>query len=190
MEEGGPPFVQAVSEQHPDQTIELWAQDETRVGLHGTVARVWAERGSRPEVTRQMEFEWTYVFGAVRPATGERFALVLPDCDTPMTSLFLSELSEHVGPDRHIVLAVDNAPWHGPRCIEGIDNITLLHLPPYSPQLNPVERLWGWLKTHRLSNSVFESVEDLIDRICEAWRDLTDEQIESLCHETWDDEWN
>jgi len=94
-------------------------------------------------------------------------------------------MSELLGPERHGVVIVDGAGWHGPRCVSCAPNITLLFLPPYSPQLNSIERLWRWIKRRFLSNTVFETLEALVDQLCEAWRTLTPDLIQTLCRTEW-----
>lgn len=163
----------------------MWFQDETRVGLRGSVTRLWAERGRTPEAPQQMDYEWSYLFGAVNPLTGEHFGLVLPEVNTEMSALFFEAMSEQVGPERHAVVIVDGAGWHRPRCVAAVDNLTLLFLPPYSPQLNVIERLWRWIKERFVSNSVFETIEALVDQLCEAWRTLTPDLLQTLCRAEW-----
>ena len=146
---------------------------------------MWAERGRTPEALGQMDYEWSYLFGAVNPISGEHFGLVLPEVNTEMAALFFEAMSEHLGPERHGVVIVDGAGWHGPRCVSCAPNITLLFLPPYSPQLNSIERLWRWIKRRFLSNTVFETLEALVDQLCEAWRTLTPDLIQTLCRTEW-----
>lgn len=181
----GPPFVQQTEEDHRDAGIEIWFEDEARFGLHGGVSRLWAETGTRPRALRQMEFEWMYAFAATCPATGESFALVLPDCDSLMMELFAAELSKRIGPGRHVILVLDNAPWHGAARFAGATNITLLHLPPYSPELNPVEQIWKHLRQNFLNNRVFKTLDAMVDHLCAAWRTLTMESLQELCGYDW-----
>jgi transposase len=153
--------------------------------LHGTVTRLWSLRGVTPEAPQQMDFDWTFLWGVVNPATGEHFGLVLPEVNTEMATLFFQQFSAHLEPGRHAVVLLDGAGWHGERCVAAAPNVTLLLLPPYSPQLNPIERLWRWIKKNFLANRVFETLEALIDRLCEAWRSLTPDLIQTLCRAEW-----
>lgn len=137
-----------------------------------------------------MDYEWSFLYGAVNPATGERFGLILPEVNLAMSQMFFERLSEHLGPDRHAVVVLDGAGWHGERCVAAAQNITLLVLPPYSPQLNPIERLWRWLKEHFIANTVFASLDALLDRLCEAWQSLTPERIKTVCRLAWIDDQN
>jgi hypothetical protein len=123
--------------------IEVWFQDEARVGQQGTLTYVWAERGSRPRAPKDLRYEWAYLFGAVCAERGIGAALMLPHANTHAMTLHLAEISRHVAAGAHALLVCDGAGWHqlGGR-LRVQENITLLHLPPYSPELNPVENVW------------------------------------------------
>jgi len=180
-----PLFAQKIRKQHPDKQVEVWCQDEARFGQKGCLSRVWAPRGSRPTVPLQNEYEWVYLYGAVNPETGESCALVLPWANTEMMQLHLNALSAQVGSHRHVVLVLDNAGWHTAKSLKIPENITLLPLPPYTPELNPVERLWHWLKDHEFSNRVYENDEALLEAVSVMWNTLTKERIKTVCRCSW-----
>ena len=140
------------------------------MGQQGTLTRVWAERGSRPVAPRDQRHTSAYLFGAICPARGTGAALVLPAATTDMMNLHLAEISAAVAPGAQAMLGVDGAGWHqlGER-LKVPDNITLLHLPPYSPELNPVENVWAYLRSNKLSNRVFETYDAVVDACCDAW---------------------
>ena len=153
--------------------IEVWWQDEARVGQQGTLTRVWAERGSRPPAPRDQRYEWAYLFGAVCPARGIGAGLVLPFANAAMMSLHLAEISIQVAPGAHAVVVLDGAGWHQKgNKLHVPDNLTLLHLPPYSPELKPVENVWAWLRGNTLSNRVFESYDAIVGACVDAWNSL------------------
>jgi transposase len=106
---------------------------------------VWAQKGSRPTMVRQTEYEWIYVLGAVNPANGKSSALPAPTVNTDYMNHHLRFISEEVGQDVHVILVLDQAGWHIAKALEVPINITLLHLPAYSPELNPIERLWAYI---------------------------------------------
>jgi transposase len=168
--------------------IELWWQDEARIGQQGTLTRVWAERGSRPRAPRDQRYDWAYLFGAVCPARDAGAALVLPVADGEAMNLHLAEISRNVTPGSHAVVLLDGAGWHqtGGK-LELPENISLLKLPAYSPELNPVENVWEYLRQNRLSNRVFESYDAIVDACCDAWNALTAEpgRIRSIATRTW-----
>lgn len=91
-------------------------------------------------------------------------------------------ISEQVGPGRHVVLVLDQAGWHRAKALQVPDNLTLLHLPPYSPELNGIERLWAYLKSHYLSNRIFADQDALWDTCVEAWNRLDPQRLASICH--------
>jgi transposase len=146
---------------------------------------VWAPRGSRPVRPLQNEYEWVYLYGAVNPQTGESCALVLPWADTAMMQLHLDAISKQVGPDRHVVLVLDNAGWHTTGRIQVPSNITLLPLPPYTPELNVVERLWHWVKDHEFGNRIYPTYDDLADEVCAMWQHLDPARILTVCRCSW-----
>ena len=94
-------------------------------------------------------------------------------------------ISEQVGPGRHVVLVLDRAGWHVSQSLEVPDNITLLHLPPYSPELNCIERLWAYLKSHYLSNRIFADEDTLWDACLDAWNRMDPQRLASICHTDW-----
>jgi transposase len=177
-----------VPEAARDRPVEVWWQDEARVGQQGTMTYVWAERGSRPRVPRDLRYEWTYLFGAVCPARGVGAALILPRVNIDAMNLHLSEISRHVADGHHAVVVLDGAGWHQPGDkLKVPDNISLLHLPPYCPELNPVENIWQFLRQNYLSHRVFESYQSIVDACCDAWIALTNapERIRSIATRPW-----
>jgi hypothetical protein len=132
-----------VKDQHPDQRIEVWFQDEARIGQQGTLTNVWAEKGSRPTAVKQTEYEWCYLYAAVNPLTGASSALVAPTVNTELMNEHLRFIAAEAGPGVHVVLVLDQAGWHMAKALKIPESITLLHLPPYSPELNPIERIWA-----------------------------------------------
>ena len=119
-----------------------------------------------------------YRFAAVNPVTGKSSALIAQTVNSDYMNEHLQFLSKQVGPDQHVVLVLDQAGWH----MAIPDNITLLHLPPYSPELNPVERVWSYLKSHYLNNRVFQDYDDLFDATRNAWNHLTEPNFQSICN--------
>ena len=168
--------------------IEVWHQDEARVGQQGTLAYVWAEKGSRPTAPKDLRYEWAYLFGAVCPARGVGAGLVLPYANLDMMSLHLAEISRQVAPGAHALVVLDGAGWHqtGGR-LAVPDNVTLLHQPAYSPELNPVERVWLYLRERFLSFRLYRSEQAIVDALCAAWNALRDEtgRLTTLTSYSW-----
>ena len=155
--------------------------DEARFGQQGTLTRMWAPRGSRPTAVKQTRYEWVYLYAAVEPATGASVALQAPLVNTETFNVFLGMLSGELGPKDHAVLILDQAGWHKARKMVVPENITILYLPPYSPELNPVERLWAYLRSHYLANRVYDDYQHLLDAGAQAWQQLTTDTLRSVC---------
>jgi transposase len=161
--------------------VRVFFMDEARFGQQGTLTNVWAKRGSRPTAVKQTRYEWVYLYAAAEPATGDSVALLLPVVNIEAFEMFLQELSAKLPPDEHAVLIMDQAGWHTSQRVNMPANITVLLLPPYSPELNPVENLWHYIKSHSLSNRAYEDYEALLDAGQAAWRSLTPAVIRSVC---------
>ena len=176
---------QALSELPEDikpSSVDIWFQDETRVGRQGSITRRWAEKGTRPRAVRRRQFISSCIFGAVCPARGEAVGLVLPHADTEAMKLHIREISEQVPEGRHALVIADRAAWHSSKKLNR-HNVTLLRLPPYSPELNPVEQVRQWLKRKFLSNRAYRNYEAIIDACCEAWNCFADgaDRITQMC---------
>ena len=154
--------------------IEIWFCDEARVGQKNKITRRWARRGTRPSAPRDQRTQSAYIFGAICPAEGKAAGLVLPRCTTQAMTLHLEEIARTVTPGAHAVLILDQAGWHLSGRLEVPDNITLLPLPSKSPELNPVENVWQYMRDNWLSNRVFTSYVDILDHCCDAWNKLVE----------------
>ena len=111
---------------------------------------------------------WTYILGAICPKKGKGAGLVLPYCDTGAMQEHLAEISQAVDPGAHAVLILDQAGWHVTPKLKVPENITLMFLPPRSPELNPVENVWQFMRDNWLSNRVFRDYDDIVDQCCRA----------------------
>jgi hypothetical protein len=125
-------------------------------------------RGQRPRGLCNQRYDWTYLYAAVRPTTGEGFALVLPKVSTQAMGVFLQRFSESLAPDVRAVLVLDQAGWHGSRQLRVPENSTLVPLPPYAPELNPAERVWLHLRERFLSHRLLNSNDAIVDACCQA----------------------
>src|SRR5262249_55203703 len=155
--------IAAIAEQHPDQKVEVWHQDEARFGQTGSLTRVWARRGSRPRRVRQDGRESLYVLTAVCAASGAAVGLVMPGLNTAVVNLFLEEFSRGLAPGVHAVPLWDNAGHHTSGGLVVPPNVSLIGLLPYSPELNPVENLGHYLRSHHWSHRVYLDYEALRD---------------------------
>lgn len=167
--------------------IEVWFQDEARIGQKGTLTRIWARIGSRPRAPRDTRYEWAYLFGAVCPERAVGAALVMPYADSEAMNHHLQPIGRAVAPGAHAVLVLDGAGWHVSHTLEPPDNITLVCLPPYAPELNPVENVWEYLRKNNLALRVCETYDDIVDACCNAWKDLiaAPHRIASITRRRW-----
>ena len=154
--------------------------DEARFGRKGRVCHRWFTRGQRPPGLCDQRYTWTHLFAAIQPATGEGFALVLPQVSTTAMNTFLGEFAAMLAEDEHAVMVLDRAGWHRARKLVVPSNITLVWLPPYSPQLNPVERVWLFLRERHLSQRLLNSYDAIVEALCQAWNALTADRLHSL----------
>ncbi len=180
--------MSGVAAAHPEaERVELWFMDEARVGQKGRTTHVWYEKGIRPRGVRDIGFASTWLFGAACPERDEAVALVLPEVSTAAMNRFLAEVGGAVPPEVHAVLVLDRAGWHTSRGLEVPANLTLVHLPPYAPELNPVEKLWQFLRERLLSHRVFRDLDAVVDAACAAWNRLVAEpgRVASLTRFPW-----
>ena len=171
----------------PGTPVEIWFQDEMRVGQKNKLTYRWARKGSRPRAIHDQRTQSTYLFGAVCPERGAGAALVLPACNTEAMQLHLDEIATKVTPGAHAVLILDQAGWHGAKDLKAPKNISLLPLPPRAPELNPQENIWQFMRANWLSNRIFKSFDEIVDHCCYAWNTLIDQpwKIMSIARRDW-----
>ena len=168
-------------------TVDPSCKDEARVGQQGTLTRVGARRGTRPRAPRDRRYAWAYLFGAVRPERAVGAGLVLPYADTEATGLHLAEIGHHVAPGAHAVVVLDGAGWHAAGDLVVPENLTLLPLPRYSPELNPVENVWEYLRQNKLGLRVWPDYDAIVATCCEAWNWLVaaPDRLASITRREW-----
>jgi transposase len=143
-------------EAHPKKSVELWAQDEARLGLKPIARRVWALRGQRPRSCGRTRYQWLYLYGFTRPRTGDTFGVLLPRVKAERMSEALTEFAAHADPDgkKVLVVLVDNAGWHRAKALAVPPNVVLHFLPPCTPELQPTEPLWPLVRESLANRSV------------------------------------
>jgi len=134
-----------------------------RVGQKNKLTYRWARTGSRPRAAHDQRTQSTYLFGAVCPELGTGAALVLPFCNSEAMQLHLNAIATKVSPGAHAIVILDQAGWHGARQLKLPHNISLMPLPPRSPELNSQENIWQFMRQNWLSNRVFKSYDDIVD---------------------------
>ena len=176
-----PKMVAAIAETFKNKKIRIFFQDETRYGMKGIDSRQWSPVGSRPIRVRQVDYENAWIFGAVEPRTGAHHAMVTSHVGTDFMQCFMDSLQSEIAEDEHVILVMDNASWHKTAKLNVNSNVTLHFLPPYSPDLNPVERLWQFIKSNYLCNKVYGAMSEIITAGVDAWQKLTKEICKSVC---------
>lgn len=173
----------------PDKPVELWFQDEARVGQKNGQVYQWAPKGTRPRQAADQRYENAYIFGAVCPAHNKGAALVMPHANAEAMQKHLEEISRSIAAKAHGVVIMDGAGWHKSRDLDIPENLSILFLPPYSPELNPTENIWQYLRQTYLSNRVFKTWDAIVDACCDAWNRLTAEtgRIKSIATRNWAD---
>ena len=165
----------------------MWFQDEARIGQKNGLVRQWARRGTRPRQPADQRYQSAYLFGAICPARGVGAALAMPFANTQAMQAHLDEIGRTVARGAHAVLLLDRAGWHTTEKLTIPNNLTMILLPSRSPELNPVENIWQFLRANWLSNRVFQTYDDIIAAACEAWNKLTalPETITSIGMRDW-----
>jgi hypothetical protein len=171
-----------------DKPVEIWFQDEARVGQKGSLTYVWAPVGSRPSMVRDNRHDTAYLFGAICPERGVGAAIVAPAANTECMNLHLQEISTQITPGFIAVLLCDGAGWHQTGGeLELPDNIVLLPLPTYSPELNPMENVWEYLRANKLSRCVWQGYDAILNACAEAWNWFVNdpERVRSIGTREW-----
>lgn len=159
-------------------------QDEAGFGRINKPKYCWCEQGIRPSVPCHHIREYRYAYGAVEPKNGESFFLVMPGCDTVCMNVFLRELSKEYAGDT-VLLCCDGAAWHKSKTLEVPENIVLFHIPPYTPEMNPIEQIWKEIRKRGFRNEIFASLEMVMDRLCDTIRSLSADLIMSVTGRKW-----
>jgi transposase len=144
--------------------IHLMFQDEARFGRMSDPRRCWAPNPLRPKVELALVRQYNYIFGAVCPATGGFDWMRATDMKTPNMSLFLKQVSR-AHPNKFIVIVLDGASTHKSKSLVVPSNVALIILPPYSPELNPTERIWNQLKKNYFANRYFSTLVEAMDAV-------------------------
>lgn len=178
-----PTRLAAIAAAHPNQRLRIYFEDEARFGQQGTLTTVWAKRGSRPSAVRQTEYGYLWVLGAVCPETGHAEGLLSPRLNTKVVNVFLEQFAATIPADEHAVLLWDGAGFHTSKELRVPENISVLKLPPYSPEFNPIENLWHYLKSHFWSNRTYDDYDALEQAAMDAFTKavLDPELMKTVC---------
>ena len=158
-----------------------------RVGQKNGQVYQWAKTGTRPRQPKDRRYENAYLFGAVCAARGAGAALIMPRADSEAMQKHLDEIAREVADGAHALVILDQAGWHTTGKLKVPANITLVPLPPASPEFNAQENIWQYLRQTYLSNRVFASYAAILDACQHAWRRLLAEtgRIASIATRPW-----
>lgn len=166
---------------HPEGSRKpVYFFDEGRFGLQSSLCRIWAKKGARCTVKVRQSYQNFYAYSAVAPTSGDDFHLLLPFVNTEMMQVYLDELSLDLG-SKEIILIMDQAGWHKSKNLVVPKNIEIWFLPPYSPELNPIERLWKLIKRNTLHNRLYDSLNQLEKAVTEYINTLNPSILKKLC---------
>jgi transposase len=163
--------------------------DESRMGLIPILRKIWSPIGQRPVIEVKPKYDWIYVFSAIEPTSGDNFSLICESVCLEMMQYWIDEFSKILADDEICLLTMDQAGWHTEKGLKVPKNIIILYQPAYSPECNPTERLWTWVK-ERLANKIFENKENLINNVIKILNDL--DKYKSIlkkwvCYSWWKD---
>ena len=160
-------------------SCNLYFQDESRFGLLTSNGKALTAKGIKPVCPFQQTFENLYLFGAFSPVSGDHFLLEMPHCNADNFGVFLQQFAKQK-PEEFKIMVLDNGAFHKARSLVIPENIALLFLPPYSPELNPAEKMWALFK-RRFTNLLCKTLEDVSTFISSVQQTLTEKGIIQTC---------
>jgi hypothetical protein len=173
---------------YPEATVELWCEDEHRVGLKPVLRRVYVPEGEVPIAQVNWRFEWLWLYAFVEPQSGQTYWWILPYVNTELFNRVLADFAQAfaLGPNKHVLLVLDQAGWHLSQKVNIPEGIHLLPLPSYSPELQPAERLWPIIN-EPIANRSFESLDELEDVLMRRCQQILRQQalVHRLTHFHW-----
>lgn len=147
--------------------VVVFFEDEARFGRISREMACWVKGNMVPSVAKQMVREYIYAYSALSPQTGDCYSMISPVCNTEAMNEFLGQLSVQYAAYR-IIIILDKAGWHISKSLQIAENIKLLHLNPYSPELNPVELLWREIRRKYFHNNIFSTLDKVEDALQKA----------------------
>lgn len=163
---------------------EILYFDESRFGTHSKIGRSWRKTGIRSEVLVKLGFKNFHLYSSINSKSGHHYTLLLPYVNTDCMNLYLEGLSQDLKKhNKEAVVIMDGAGWHKSKGFRVPDNIKIEILPPYCPELNPVERLRQYIKGHTIKNKVFNSLTELENAVCLFVKEMSRETVISICNQ-------
>jgi transposase len=170
-----------IQNKNPNKNVCIYYQDESRYGQMTIQSGIWSIAGERPEYLNQYNFLNAWIYGAINPQDGKHFGLILPKLDSLNMQIFLDQFSKTIDKKSHVLMILDGSRAHLNNKLIIPKNLTLHFLPPYSPQLNPIERLWSFIKRNYLSFKRYKDIDEVMQSGVEAWKKINQKIIKSIC---------
>jgi transposase len=161
------------------QSVNLYFQDETRLGLFTRNGKTLTARGVKPICPFQQVFKSLFLFGAFSPINGDKFLYEMPECNSKTFQAYLNQFSQYK-PNEYKIIVLDNGAFHKASTLVIPDNIKLVFLPPYSPELNPAEKMWAIIK-RKFTGMFFKTLDEISVFLTQTIKKLTDKKIKKTC---------
>lgn len=172
-------IISEIKDQGENQApVAFWCQDETRLGFRTHLGRQITAQGIKPQQVLQWHYNYYYLYGLVEPATGRSFFYEFSHLNAECLQIYLKQFAQTYNKEIHII-QLDNAPAHRSKKLKVPDNVILLFQPPYCPELNPIERVWQYLKKY-LRNVGFNGLKEVSDRVAKLVNNFSKELLNSL----------
>ena len=175
------PNIYRLRKRFPKKEIDIYFQDETRYGQQTENYKIWAKKGSKPVYRKECGFLNSWIFGVVNPKSGKKFGLILPKLNSQNMQIFLNKFSKTIYHKKQALIILDGSSAHTAKTLKIPKNICLHFLPPYSPELNPIERLWLHIKKNFLSFKLYGNQSKLNRDGADAWNRVDEKIIQTLC---------
>jgi len=172
--------ITEIQSENPNKHVCIYYQDESRYGQMTIQSGIWSIEGERPEYLNQYNFLNAWIYGAINPQDGKQFGLILPKLDSLNMQIFLDQFSKTIDKKSHILMILDGSRAHLNNKLIIPKNLTLHFLPPYSPQLNPIERLWSFIKRNYLSFKRYKDIDEVMQSGVEAWKKINQKIVKSI----------
>jgi transposase len=178
--------IMVATKRNSNKKIRIFFQDEGRFGRISQLKKSWSAKGKRLVVPAQHIRQYTYTFAAIEPKSGETVSLILPEVNGETMSLFLAEVAAR-NPEDYLLMVLDGAAWHKSKALVVPHNMKLIFLPPYSPELNPVEQLWKAMRGKWFANKLFNTMDALEDNLVQAlrWVESSNDWVKSFSLYNW-----
>ena len=168
----------------PKSQIRLMFMDEASFGRISERSYCWCPDGIRPIVPCHRVREYMYAFGAIDPMNGDSSFIVAPKCNTDWTNAFLQVVSKEYAND-YLLICLDRTSWHNSKALIIPDNIYLFYLPPYTPEMNPIEQIWKEIRKNGFKNTLFSTLNKVMDKLCNSIVSLSNDVVKSVCARDW-----